>query len=87
MICMLYSLVILDMCLAIIFDPTSANTNEPTVFGRVGLVIIILTSYISAGWILVQKGRNLFWIILMGLYSHLWLSNKRDKIIQSEGER
>jgi len=36
------------------------------------------------GWIIWQKGRSLFWLLLMGWFSPLWLENKR--IIKTETE-
>ena len=32
-----------------------------------------------SGWVIVQKGRSLWWILLSGLFSPLWLKNKTKK--------
>jgi len=39
----------------------------------IGLVILLFVS----GWVIKQKGRSLWWILLTPVFSPLWLKNKR----------
>lgn len=47
----------------------------------VGIVFILIVS----GWIIQQKGRSLWWLILFSFFSPLWLSNMSAKTHYSGG--
>jgi hypothetical protein len=42
-------------------------------FEIIGLVILLIVS----GWVIKQKGRSLWWILLTPVFSPLWLKNKK----------
>lgn len=40
------------------------------------LRLVGFAMYPIAGWVIIQKGRSLWWIMLTPVYSPLWLKNK-----------
>ena len=72
------SIAILNMIIDSVF---LADTVIPVVFAWTAFIILCSAFYASVGWVLVQKGRSLVWIHLSGLFSHLWLSNKRRGVL------
>ncbi|MFC1967128.1 hypothetical protein ACFLV2_00570 [Chloroflexota bacterium] len=56
------------------------NRSESVV---VWLSVIILLLIVS-GWVIKQKGRRLWWILLTIVFSPLWLSNKKMKLASSQ---
>ena len=53
------------------------NAGESVVAQRFALVALIFLTVVS-GWVIKQKGRSLWWILLMPFFSPLWLKNKRS---------
>ena len=55
------------------------------------LLIVGLAMYPIAGWVIIQKGRSLWWILLTPIYSPLWLKNKETEpltsVASSRGDR
>ncbi len=52
---------------------------EGTLFAPVTVGSTIVAGIIILGvssWVIIQKGRSLWWILLSGLFSPLWLKNK-----------
>lgn len=39
-------------------------------------VVGIFVGFFLSGWVILQKGRNISWVLLSGVLSPLWLSNK-----------
>ena len=56
-----------------IVDP---NVSED-VADVVGWIIYLVVMLPVSGWIIKQKGRSLWWILLSGWFSPLWLGNKK----------
>ena len=56
------------------FDPFADNA---TLTVTVGLTSIVF-SLIIAGWVINQKGRSLWWILLAGIFSPVWLANYNE---------
>ncbi|MCK4354208.1 MAG: zinc ribbon domain-containing protein, partial [Dehalococcoidia bacterium] len=55
----------------LIWLPLNLSYNiVPQVIGAVFLLFV-------SGWVIKQKGRTLWWILLSPLFSPLWLKNKR----------
>jgi ribosomal protein L37AE/L43A len=56
-------------------DPT-VSIDALTAVGKMagGTVMLIVS-----GWVIKQKGRSLWWILLSGWFSPLWLSNKKTE--------
>ncbi len=46
-----------------------------------GIVIVVgvVFIFIVSGWVIQQKGRSLWWILLFTFFSPLWLSNMATK--------
>lgn len=42
-------------------------------------VIWIPAYFIMSGWVILMKKRSLWWVLLSGWLSHLWLSNHSDR--------
>ncbi len=51
---------------------------EDAVQKLVGGVIMLVVS----GWVIRQKGRSLWWLLLSGLFSPLWLENRSPKMLE-----
>lgn len=56
------------------------NASESVVAGLVAAVFWLIVS----GWVIKQKGRRLWWLLLSWLFSPLWLSNKKKKLASSQ---
>ena len=55
------------------------NASENVVARLVTAVFLLIVS----GWVIKQKGRSLWWILLTIVFSPLWLSNKNKKLATS----
>jgi len=54
------------------------NVSEDAV-GVVAQIFGSIFMLVVSGWVIKQKGRSLWWLLLSGLFSPLWLSNKKTK--------
>ena len=57
----------------VMIDPNISDDDLEVMGNLVGGVIMLVVS----GWVIIQKGRSLWWLLLSGCFSPLWLSNKR----------
>jgi len=53
-----------------------AEGSEAMAVGRIGGVIVMIP---TSAWVISQKGRSLWWILLAWLLSPLWLPSKKVK--------
>jgi len=53
-------------------EPVMEDIIDNIVFTLLFVVIVIPVSL----WVLHQKGRNTWWVLLSGWFSPVWLSNK-----------
>jgi len=56
-------------------DPNISEDAVGDVAGIFGGIFMLVVS----GWVIKQKGRSLWWLLLSGLFSPLWLNNKKTK--------
>ena len=50
----------------------------------IGMAIVALLAMLSvSGWVIIQKEQSLWWLLLSGLFSPLWLTNKTTKSLTS----
>ena len=54
------------------------NISEDAV-GGVAEIFGSIFMLVVSGWVIKQKGRSLWWLLLAGWFSPLWLSNKKTK--------
>ena len=54
------------------------NISEDAV-GGVAEIFGSIFMLVVSGWVIKQKGRSLWWLLLSGLFSPLWLSNKKTE--------
>jgi len=54
------------------------NVSEDAV-GDVAQIFGGIFMAIVSGWVIKQKGRSLWWILLSGVFSPLWLENRKKK--------
>jgi hypothetical protein len=52
------------------------NTKVMSMVALISIVILFLTVSI---WVIVMKGRSVLWILLVSIWSPLWLENKINK--------
>ena len=69
---MLVLLFILGFVLAVIDSNISEDALD-TIGNLIGGIFMLVVS----GWVIIQKGRSLWWLLMAGWFSPLWLSNKR----------
>lgn len=50
------------------------NASESGLVGLVAAIFLLLVS----GWVIKQKGRSLWWILLAIIFSPLWLKSKKE---------
>ena len=55
------------------------NYSESTILPIIGAIFLLLVS----GWVIKQKGRSLWWILLTIVFSPLWLKNITRKLEQT----
>jgi hypothetical protein len=58
----------------------SQDPYDPTVSGVAHLIfyLVLLVVLIPASvYVLIRKGRSLWWLLLLGWFSPLWLANKK----------
>ncbi len=48
-----------------------------------GTIAAIAIGLPVAAWVISQKGRSLWWLLLSGLFSPLWLTNKKTESLTS----
>jgi len=56
-------------------DP-DVNDDAAGLVGQLGFIAVI---FAVGGWVLVAKGRSLWWVLLAGWGSPLWLGNRRTE--------
>lgn len=62
----------------LIWIPLNASDDAaPQIIGSIFLLLL-------SGWVIKQKGRRLWWILLTIVFSPLWLSNKKKKLASSQ---
>ena len=71
------------MFVVIILLVIGAEGSEGKAIANILSVTILLP---VSGWVIIQKGRSLWWILLAWLLSPLWLTNKK-KSDSTEGEQ
>ena len=55
------------------------NANDSAVLTNINLVFQTTVSIIIPGWVIKQKRRSLWWLLLSPLFSSLWLKNIQVK--------
>ncbi len=63
------------------FHTSEGNTN---LVYQIPSFIIMGFFIVTSGWVLRQKNRSLWYLLLLGIWSPLWLSNK--KLIESDSK-
>ena len=64
----------------LIWIPLNASHNiAPQIIGSIFLLVV-------SGWVIKQKGRSLWWVLLTIVFSPLWLGNKKNEIDLSQKE-
>ena len=53
-------------------DELDAAGDVAGIFGSIFMLVV-------SGWVIKQKGRSLWWLLLSGFLSPLWLSNKKTQ--------
>jgi hypothetical protein len=66
-----------DTKLAFYFHTSEGSTSLPY---QIPVFIVLGLYIIACGWILHQKGRSLWYLLLLGIFVPLWISNKRAQI-------
>ena len=61
-----------------ILDPNVSEDAVSVVAQIFGGIFILVVS----GWVIRQKGRSLWWLLLSGVFSPLWLENRNPKILE-----
>jgi peptidoglycan/LPS O-acetylase OafA/YrhL len=56
---------------------SSPSTKELTIFLRVFPAYYLVIIAVSI-WVLFKKGRSLWWLFFIWIYSPLWLENKKE---------
>ena len=69
---LLYALVLVVLALAATF------ISHLAIYAVAGLLSSSFLLVVSR-WVLIQKGRSLWWLLLIGWASPLWLENKKGK--------
>ena len=60
----------------VVVDPS--DVREGTV-GAVEEAVGLVGGLIASAWVIEQKGRSQWWLLLSGVFSALWLENKKKK--------
>lgn len=66
---------VLTIAVRFLIVAVSASDIVFFIFYIVGALFMLGVS----GWVIQQKGRSLWWILLFGFFSPLWLSNMAQK--------